>query len=156
MKYKTFPLRIHKIKISKPKWYDNGHAMPWYVYTRHLQKFCQVLSSHHSLLAVQVSLCLLSFGVAWSISSYAQGLWHSGTLDLCSCSGPAPVCLPSGPCAALWIYLGSGSLDSWLPWLVRVVEQNVVGDKLGPLLGWWGGGALQYLYIVAFAAGPKI
>jgi hypothetical protein len=42
----------------------------------------------------------------------------------------------------------------WFPWLVRVVEQNVVGDKLGVLLGGGRGGALQYLYIVAFAAGP--
>ena len=31
-------------------------------------------------------------------------------------------------------------LDPWIPWLVRVVEQYVVGDKLGLLLGWWGGG----------------
>jgi len=31
-------------------------------------------------------------------------------------------------------------LDPWLPWLVRVVEQYVVGDKLGLLLGWQGGG----------------
>jgi len=30
-------------------------------------------------------------------------------------------------------------LDPWLPWLVRVVEY-VVGDKLGLLLGWQGGG----------------
>src|SRR5882762_2911112 len=80
-------------------------------------KFSQVLSSRHPLLlAVQVSLCPLP--LVWpgliheSIGSYAQGLWHSGTVDLVvfSCSVPAPVCLPSGPCVALWIYLGSGSL----------------------------------------------
>ena len=29
-------------------------------------------------------------------------------------------------------------LDLWLPWLIRVVEQNVVGDKLGVLLEWQG------------------
>ena len=57
-----------------------------------------------------------SFGVAWSIhesiGSYAQGLWLSGTVDLvvCSCSVPAVACLPLGPCVALWIYPGSGSL----------------------------------------------
>ena len=48
-------------------------------------------------------------------------------------------------------------LDPLLHWLVRVVEQNIVGDKLGCY--WDGGegeGALQYLYIVAFAAGPPI
>jgi hypothetical protein len=77
----------------------------------------------------------VSFGVAWcdheSIGSYAQGLWLSGTVDLvvCSHSVPAAVCLPSGPCIALWIYPGSKFL------LVRVVEQCVVGDKLGLLLG---------------------
>ena len=58
----------------------------------------------------RLPLCLPP--LAWSIGSYAQGLWLSGSVDLvvCSCSEPAPVCLPSGPCAALWIYLGSGSL----------------------------------------------
>jgi hypothetical protein len=58
----------------------------------------------------------VSFGVTWSLSmsigSYAQGLWLSGSLGLsvCSCSVLVPVCLPSGPCDAFWIYLpGSGS-----------------------------------------------
>ena len=78
------------------------------------------------------------FGVAWSIhesiGSYAQGLWLSGTVDLViySCSVSAAVCLCSGPCVALWINPGSGSLA----WLVRVVEQYVVGDWLGLLSGW--------------------
>ena len=73
-----------------------------------------LLVTHYFLLSKSPYAC--SFGVAWpiheSIGSYAQGLWLSGTVDLvvCSCSVPAPVCLPSGPCVALWIYLGSGSL----------------------------------------------
>ena len=69
----------------------------------------------HYLLSKAPYVC--SFGLAWSIhesiGSYAQGLWLSGTVDLvvCSCSvPPAAVCLPSGPCVALWIYPGSGSL----------------------------------------------
>ena len=76
-------------------------------------------------------------------------------LVVCFCSVPAPVFLPSDTCAALWIYLGFRSLDPWLPWLVRVVEQYVVGDKLGLLLGDEEKGGITVLYIVASAAVPK-
>ena len=38
-------------------------------------------------------------------------------------------------------------LYPWLSWLVRVVEQYVVGNKLGLLLGWWGGGRHYCTYM---------
>jgi len=34
------------------------------------------------------------------------------------------------------------------PWLVRVVEQYVVGDKLRLLLGWWGEGGITVTCIL--------
>ena len=113
----------------------------------------------HYLLSKSPYVC--SFGVAWSIhesiGSYAQGLWLFDTVDLvvCSCSVPAAaVCLPSG----LLSVLLSGSilvLDPWLPWLVTVVEQYVVGNKLGLLLGDREGGITVLVYC-SICSCPKI
>src|ERR1700676_2638391 len=100
----------------------------------------------------------------------ALALWTclsvQSVLALCL---PCPVCLPSGPCIAFWIYLGSGSLVPMVLSLlgcscacqllaggkVRVVEQHIVGDrfKLGLLLGW---GALLYTVAYICSWSPNI
>src|SRR5882762_7771731 len=154
---KHFLFEFHKIKILK----QNGTTMATARIYQTSSKFSQVLSSRHPLLlAVQVSLC--SLPLVWpgliydSIGSYAQGLWHSGPVDLvvCSCSVPCLSAFRSLCCSLALHLLLSGlfafrslccSLDLpwfWIPgslavgWLVIVMEQYIVGDKLELL---WGG-----------------
>ena len=91
--------------------------------------------------------------LAWFIGSYAQGLWLSGSVDLVALNLLLSVCLQVP-------VLLSGStlvLDPWLPWLVRVVEQNVVGDKLGCYWdGGEGGGITVLVYCSICSWSPNI
>ena len=122
--------------------------MPQHIFTKIFAKFFLLI---HPLLAVQVSLsvCLLWPGLLVLM------LKVSGSLALWTWLSVPALNLLLSVCLQVPVLLSGSTLvlDPWLPWLVRVVEQNVVGDKLGC---YWDGGALQYLYIVAFAAGPPI
>src|SRR5882762_4028272 len=106
------------------------------------------------LLAVQVSLCLLP--LVWpglSMSLLVLMLKVSGSLALWTWLSVLALYLLLSVCLQVPLLLSGSTLvlDPWLPWLVRVVEQYVVGDWLGLLSGW---GALLW-YTVASVASPK-
>ena len=115
----TFPFQISKTKFMKLKWYDNCNTMPHCVYL-HQTVFkiftnFSLLFTHPPTASCCPSLPLSdSFCVTWSLLMSIGSLDVSGSLawlSVRSCSVPVPVCLPSGPCVAFWIYLlGSDSL----------------------------------------------
>ena len=147
LKYETFPLQIHKTKMVR-QWQCTCHGKYIPDIFKIFAKFFLLIT--HYLLSKSPSLSA-SFGlVYWFLYSRSLALWT--WLSVLALYLLLSVCLQ------LPVLLSGSTLalDPWLPWLVRVVEQNVVGDNLEVLLGRWGGGALQYLYIVAFAAGPWI
>ena len=70
----------------------------------------------------------------------------SGSLALWTWLSVLALYLLLSVCLQVSVLLSGSTLvlDPWLLWLVRVVEQYVVGDKLGLLLGWWEGGGGHY------------
>jgi len=90
VKYKTFPLWIHKIIFSKPKWYDScgGTYIP-YIF----KIFPQFFLVTHYLLSKPPYVCFLWCGlvypwVYWFLCSRSLALWHCGPgclLLLCTC-----------------------------------------------------------------------
>jgi hypothetical protein len=140
VKYKTFPLRIHKIIFWKPKWYD---IMPRHVYQTS-SKF-SLSSFFSSPTTCCPSLPTMSAPLVWPGLFLSLLVLISGSLALWIWLSALALYLLLFVCLQVPVLLsGSVVLDPWLPWLVRVVEQHVEG-----CYWWWGGGGgLQYLYYV--------
>ena len=97
--------------------------MPLHVFTKIFTKFFLLIT--HYLLSKSSSL-FASFGlVYWFLCSRSLALWT--WLSVPALNLLLSVCLQ----VPVLLSRSTLVLDPWLPWLVRVVEQNVVGDKLG-------------------------
>jgi hypothetical protein len=110
----------------------------------------------HYLLSKSPYVCFLWCGL--SMSLLVLMLKVSGSLALWTCLSVLALYLLLSVCLQVPVLLSGSTLvlDPWLPWLVRVVEQCVVGDNLGLLLGWQGGGGITVLVYCSICSCPKI
>src|SRR5882762_5244343 len=100
-----------------------------------------LLVTHYFLLSKSPSVPFLWCGLVLPMSLLVLMLKVSGTLALWTWLSVLALYLLLSVCLQVLVLLSGSTLvlDPWLPcsWLVRVMEQYVVGDKLGLLLGGW-------------------
>src|SRR5882762_5242786 len=98
-----------------------------------------LLVTHYFLLSKSPSVPFLWCGLVLSMCLLVLMLKVSGTLALWTWLSFLALYLLLSVCLQVPVLLSGSTLvlDPWLPcsWLVRVMEQYVVGDKLGLLLG---------------------